>query len=135
MSMSSSSKEKKSDPKIGLGTSATKKECSTRRVLNRRGKRVVPKVLIAEPFAATKEPVEAEDDDDVLGADREGFTNAAGKTETSAPLSTRKSRPDSSSLRDMAPGPEEMEEMEGGDELMPGATAARRDRFPAEELS
>ena len=89
-----------------------------------------PNVRIADPLAATRVPGPA--------AGRPGKpTKEKGKTETSAPLSTRKVRPDTSSLMEMAPCPRLMAEIE--EELVvPGANAARRWRFPTkreEELS
>ena len=111
-SIRSPTAEKKSDPKIGRGTSASRKVCTTLRDLKRSDKRFVPNVLIAEPFAATNDP-DAEEDA-VLGVDWEDADKGkdTGNTETSAPLSTRKRRPESSSLMDMAPRPAEMVEME-----------------------
>ena len=130
-SMRSSNEEKKSDPSMGRGTSAIKKLCSTLRDLKHRGKRVVPKVLMAESFAATNDLEEATGED--LGINREDAEREARKTETSAPLSTRKRRPESSSRRDMAPKPEVTEKTEGELKVMPGANAARRERFPEAE--
>ena len=78
----------------------------------------MPNVLIAEPFAATKDP-EEEVAGKVLDANRQGAEREAGKTETSAPLSTRKRRPESSSRRDIAPKPEVTEKTEEKFE-MPG---------------
>ena len=83
---------------------------------------------MAEPLAATKVPEGAVD-----GA--KGEIMDFGKTETSAPLSTRKCRPESSSRRDMTPRPALMAEIVGEEEVVPGAIAARRERFPEEVSS
>ena len=88
---------------------------------------------MADPLAATRVPD---------GEDLEGNpVKETGKTETSAPLSTRNRSPDRLSLMEMAPWPRliaETEEEEEGDVdcwRMPGATAARRERFPEVEQS
>ena len=85
----------------------------------------MPKVRIEVPLAATRRPELA---------DGGLSTRETGKTDTSAPLSTRKSLPEALSRRDMAPPEWEMEEIEG-EEDVPGAIAARRDRFPEAALS
>ena len=103
--------EKKSDPKIGRGTSASTKVCTTLRVLKRNAIRADPNVLIADPLAATSDP-DVDKGEAVRGVDMVDGDKDTGKTETSAPLSTRKRRPESSSLMDMAPNPVVMEEME-----------------------
>ena len=72
---------KKSESKMGWFTSARKKECTTLRPWKSKAMSRVPKIRIEDPFAA---------DNTDKGLDlREGV---AGKTDTSAPLSTKKGR-------------------------------------------
>ena len=129
--MSSPWAEKKSDPRMGRGTSANKKLWLTCSVRKRRESVREPNVRIADPLAATRVPGPV--------AGRPGKpTKEKGKTETSAPLSMRKVRPDMSSLMEIAPWPRLMAEIEGEELVVPGANAARRWRFPkmgAKELS
>ena len=89
-SMSRSCLEKKSAPSIGLGTSARKNSWEAQRFLKWRSLVTVPNVGMEVPLAACREVVHGELDP--LCADE-------GKTETSAPLSTRKSRLDTRSER------------------------------------
>ena len=116
--------EKKSEPKIGRGTSARRNGWTALSLLKRSDRRRDPYVAMAEPLAATKVPEGAE-------AGAAGESMDFGKTETSAPLSTRKCRPEMSSRRDMAPRPALMAEIVGEEEVVPEANAARRERFPA----
>ena len=84
----------------------------------------VPYVLIVEPLAATKEDA---------GRPRRADGDA-GNTEMSAPLSTRYSRELERSLSENDIGKDGVDEttlIEGE----PGATAARRERFPKLHLS
>ena len=78
----------------------------------------VPKDLMVEPFAATR----LEDVGAFLS------TEEAGNTERSAPVSTRKARPESLSSTDKEPTLESIEEICG--EWLPGASSSRRERFP-----
>ena len=67
--------------------------------------------MIADPLAATSDP-DVDEDGAVRGVNMLDADKDTGKTETSAPLSTRNRRLESSSLMDMAPKPAVMEEME-----------------------
>ena len=90
MSIRRSCLEKKSAPKIGRGTSAKKNSWT---VCNPRKFSLIaafPEVGIEVPLAACKE---------VLAGLVEPEWKEVGKTETSAPLSTKKSRPDVRSCR------------------------------------
>ena len=85
----------------------------------------VPKDLMVEPLAATR-------------LEEEGaFISSAeaGNTDKSAPVSTRKARPESLSSTDNDPTlePMSMEEI-WGDEEVPGASSSRRGRFPPAAL-
>ena len=84
----------------------------------------VPYVLIVEPLAATKEDV---------GRPRRADGDA-GNTEMSAPLSTRYSRELERSLSENDVG-EDGTDATILTEGEPGATAARRERFPKLDLS
>ena len=53
---------------------------------------------------------------------------AAGNTDKSAPVSTKKEHPEVLSVTDKAPTLESMEEMEEGE--VPGVNPSRRERFP-----
>ena len=56
----------------------------------------------------------------------------AGNTDKSAPVSTRKERPESSSITDKEPALESIEEI--WEELeLPGVSPSRRECFPTEE--
>ena len=85
-----------------------------------------PNVLIEEPFAAHKE---SEDDDFFFFCEAD-----AGKTETSAPLSTRRARRSLRQKTERAPtweGVAEREEMSG--EVPGAATGPRLSRFPKQK--
>ena len=80
---------KKSAPKIGCATLATRKECFVVIPGNFSESVLVPKVSIKEPLAARRR---------WPGRDTKGTDlKEVGSTEMSAPLSTRKRCPDSSS--------------------------------------
>ena len=73
-------RRKKSEPNIGVLTSASKNLCTTLSPGKAKEMSLLPKVRMEDPLAANKE----------MG---EGFfiwVAEAGKTDTSAPLSTRK---------------------------------------------
>ena len=53
---------------------------------------------------------------------------AAGNTDKSAPVSTKKEHPETLSVTDRAPTHESIEEMVEGEE--PGVNPSRRERFP-----
>ena len=80
----------------------------------------VPKVLIEDPLAATN--------GDEVGVPLEVFE---GKTDTSAPVSTRKSFPVLRSRSERARGDGEETEVRWLMEELPGATGPRRGLFPA----
>ena len=91
---------KKSEPKIGRLTSANKKECVTLSPGSERKMFLRPYVCMEEPLAAVK-----------LDKALVFFWAAdAGKTETSAPLSTRKARRRRRQNTERAPSEEEEEE-------------------------
>ena len=83
---------KKSDPKIGFDTSARRNGCCACSPENLSLMVAVPKVRIEEPFAASK-PLSSGQD-----------LSEAGKTEMSAPVSTRNAFLDSSSHTESVPG-------------------------------
>ena len=83
MSMRSPLERKKSEPRIGFCTSARRKQCFTLRPGKARKMSLFPNVLIEEPFAARR---------DTEGNEDFRWDADAGKTETSAPLSTNKAR-------------------------------------------
>ena len=90
--MTRSCRRKKSDPSIGLATSAKQKGCRTRNPENLRSISADPNVRIAEPLAANNPR-------------RSGLeVSEAGKTETSAPVSTKNAFCDSSSHTESVPG-------------------------------
>ena len=119
---------KKSVPRTGFFTSARRKRCETLRPGKDKERVFSPKVLILDPLAACNTVK--------LGLT---FCSAdAGKTDTSAPLSTRKGRRERLQNTDKAPwrgwglaeveGEEDTTDIRGGE---PGATGGpRRDRFP-----
>ena len=78
---------KKSDPRIGRATSASLKECVSDTAPNLSLTGAEPNEGITEPFAA------------MSGEEESVFWSAteAGKTEKSAPVSTKKEDPDTSS--------------------------------------
>ena len=124
--------EKKSAPSIGRGTSARKNSWEVRRFLKWRSRLTVPNVGIEVPFAARREVVEGEPDP--LCADE-------GKTETSAPLSTRKfspeTRSDRHSDRDVVSAvccARIRSSWGDGGGVSPGVIDARRFRFPVWQL-
>ena len=78
-----------------------------------------PKALMLDPLAATK----FEEDGAFLSLEE------AGNTERSAPVSTKKERPEILSNTDKDPTLESIEEMIGG-WVVPGASSSRRERFP-----
>ena len=83
---------KKSDPRIGLDTSARRNGCVTLSSENLSSIWAVPYVLIDEPFAATR----------LVRSGVDFFV--AGNTEISAPVSTRNAFLDSSSHTESVPG-------------------------------
>ena len=83
---------KKSDPRIGLETSARRNGCVTVKPENLSWMGAVPNVEIEEPLAATRPCLSGED------------RSSAGKTEMSAPVSTKKALLDSSSHTESVPG-------------------------------
>ena len=83
---------KKSDPRMGFETSARRNGCWTLSPENLSLIRAVPNVLMEDPFAARSPLASGED------------LSAAGKTEMSAPVSTRNAFLDSSSCTDRVPG-------------------------------
>jgi len=86
--------EKKSAPKIGRGTAARRKEWVADRPRNFRSSVMDPNVGILDPLAARS----GASVEDLLDAGRVE-EEEDGKTDTSAPLSTRKSRLDTESKR------------------------------------
>ena len=112
-------------PRIGFLTAARRNTCTTRRPGKDKDILFFPKVWIEEPLAA-KRLVE---EDLLLCA------VVAGKTDTSAPLSTRKERRWRRQKTERAPSfgaAEERDEIAGdGDDVMPGvSTDPRPRRFP-----
>ena len=101
--------QKKSVPSIGFCTSAKRKLCTTRSPGKERDTDLVPKVRIEDPFAAVRSVVVG-----VLFCE-----GVVGKTDTSAPLSTRKERCWRRQNTDSAPSRgdnEERDDMAGGGE-------------------
>ena len=111
---------KKSDPRMGLETSANVKEWETLKEPKLRRRRRVPKVLIEDPFAARSTP----------DARRDSVAGEAGNTERSAPESMRKGRCRRRQKRDKDPE-EEMTLTEG---RVPGEVIVSRPaRFPGQD--
>ena len=117
-SMMRSCLKKKSDPRIGLETSASLKGCSTQSPVNWSLIWAVPKVRIDDPLAARSFSPSGLDLSD------------AGNTEISAPVSTRNAFLDLSSQTDRVPDGAAETILIWLEEVVPGATAARRGRFP-----
>ena len=109
-------RRKKSDPRIGLDTSARQNGCLTLSSENFRSICAVPNVLMDEPLATTR----------LVLSGLVFF--ATGNTDMSAPVSTKNALLDSSSHTDSVPGGADVMILIWG--KLPGAIAARRGRFP-----
>ena len=125
---------KKSDPKIGLETDANTNLWRTTKPLRFKVRTLEPYVVIDEPLAATK--VEC-------GLVEEITVGGAGITETSAPVSIKNARPEMLSHTDRdsvcavcmdltcAAAACILEKLDVLLlEIVPGASASRRGRFP-----
>ena len=134
-SMMKSFSTKKSDPNMGLFTSATLNTCSMGTPCSFSSNFLVPKVRIAVPFAANKAGEAA-----ACGA---LSLASAGNTDTSAPVSIKNARPEMLSHTDRDPVCVVCMDLtcaaavwilEKLDvlllEIVPGASASRRGRFP-----
>ena len=112
---------KKSAPKIGCATLATRKECLAEKPGNCKVKDLVPKVSMVEPLAALRRwPGRGMGALLLLSL----IIKDNGITEMSAPLSTRKEHLEVASKTDIDPDDEVLSE------TMPGVIDARLWRFP-----
>ena len=112
---------KKSAPRIGCPTLATRKECDTENPPNRRRSVLVPKVSMYEPLAARRRcPGWAGGS----FAPCLTFKNDNGSTEMSAPVSTKKADLEEVSQTDIEPLETEFKDR------VPDVIDVRRSRFP-----
>ena len=112
---------KKSAPKIGLATLATRKQCRAEKPGSSRDTDFLPNVSINVPLAARRRwPGRGVGDLLLLLLS----IKDKGNTEMSAPLSTKKEHCDAESKTDKEPEDSVVKE------TMPGVTDARRWRFP-----